>query len=573
MSVAGYLGLTLASRHPVFPLWQALTITSIASRWFRSRHPHAIAVGVLWALAFPEFDIAGAAWVVPGLMVAVAAGTDGRQAFRLGFLAGFAAHLVSLYWLLLIPVPFFPILGWLALSGYVALYPAVWLWLAHAWWKHFAKAGPAKAGMPGWLGRVGWPNMSRRLQWSFLGACAWVALEWLRAHFLGGFPWNLLAVSQAGMIPLIQVASVTGIYGVSFLVVWFSLGFYCAMLKLLHAPGRSSIWLGDLAVPLLVVIGLFGWGWLRVREAPEPDRFLRVAVIQPSIPQTMIWDSSANAERFEEVLALTHQALAEQPDLLLWPEAAVPELLRWDEATYETVTGLARSNRIWMVLGADDAVPGDTPESEPLYFNSAWLVSPQGVVLDTYRKQKLVAFGEEIPFIRWLPFLKWLTPITGSFTRGTGPVTFITEDPQLHMAPSICFEDVFPALTRRSVLADTDLLVNLTNDGWFGEGAAQRQQAASAVLRAVENGLPVVRCTNNGLTCWVDPFGRMVETFVDEDGRIFGPGWAIFTVELRDTSPGRTPYHRQGDLFATVCAAFSLLAAFRCRRAAKLGKA
>jgi apolipoprotein N-acyltransferase len=232
-----------------------------------------------------------------------------------------------------------------------------------------------------------------------------------------------------------------------------------------------------------------------------------------------------------------------------------------------------------MVIGADDAEPGATPEEEPRYYNSAWLISPEGKLHQTYRKQKLVAFGEEVPFSTWLPFLKWLTPITGSFTRGTVPVAFVLKPfnvnspsvigqrelsaippssiTELNLAPSICFEDVFPALVRRSVQPDTDLLVNLTNDGWFREGAAQRQQAAAAVFRAVENGRPLVRCTNNGLTCWVDRFGRTVETFVDDWGTIHGAGWTVFTVKLDPTLPG-TAYQRHGDAFAWACFALTL---------------
>jgi len=510
-------------------------------------------VGILWALAFPNLDMPGVAWVVPGLLLTVTLGTTPAQGFRLGFLTGFAAHLTSLYWLLLIPVAVFPILGWVALSAYVALYPAVWAWTMVALWRRSEPNWATADAAPKWLAQLPWPGWFRRWTWCVLGGCIWVALEWMRVHFLGGFPWNLLGVSQHELIPLMQVASITGVYGLSFLIAWFSLGLFCSLVHLLRCPAQRSAWLVDIAPPLLVIFGLFLWGWNRLRADPPEGNPLRVAVIQPSIPQTTIWDTNANAQRFAEVLELTREALAEKPDLLLWPEAAVPELLRWDEATYDAITGLTRSNQVWMILGADDAELGDTPEEEPRYYNSAWLVSPAGRIAQTYRKQKLVAFGEEVPFAHWLPFLKWFTPITGAFTRGTGAVTFVIEDPDLKVAPSICFEDVFPALVRRSVRPDTDLLVNLTNDGWFREGAAQRQQAAAAVFRAVENGRPIVRCTNNGLTCWADPFGRIREQFTDAHGSIHGSGWTVFQI---DTSGARgTFYGGEGDVFAGACTA------------------
>jgi len=314
------------------------------------------------------------------------------------------------------------------------------------------------------------------------------------------------------------------------------------------------------ALPLLAVALCFAWGMGTIKSAPPPLQELRVAVVQPSIPQTEIWDPAENSARFNTLLQWTEQALAEQPDLVLWPEAAVPELLRWDEFSYINITGLARSNETWIIIGADDAVPGETAEDEVTYYNSSWLIDPEGRIAGTYRKQQLVAFGEEVPFARWLPLLKWFTPITGAFTRGTEFVAFPMESLEVETTTLICFEDVFPQLVRRSVTTNTDFLVNLTNDGWFREGAAQRQQAANSVFRAVENGLPLIRCTNNGQTCWVDRFGRIVETFTDEKGSIYGPGWTVFTVGL--SGPNRTNptfYNRHGDVFGWSCVVWSLL--------------
>ena len=165
------------------------------------------------------------------------------------------------------------------------------------------------------------------------------------------------------------------------------------------------------------------------------------------------------------------------------------------------------------------------------FFNAAFLFSPDGRFRNVYHKQNLVIFGEYIPLVRWLPFIKWFTPITGSFASGTKAVPFelerwppvrhesirIVQTPgrrpalpnRVKTSTLICFEDVFPHLAREYVQDDTDFLVNLTNDGWFGEGAAQWQQAVTAVFRAVENGVPLVRCCNNGLTCWADANGRL----------------------------------------------------------------
>jgi apolipoprotein N-acyltransferase len=226
-----------------------------------------------------------------------------------------------------------------------------------------------------------------------------------------------------------------------------------------------------------------------------------------------------------------------------------------------------------MIIGADDAIPGKTPEDDVTYYNSSWLIDPDGLIRGRYRKQQLVAFGEEVPFTRWLPFLRWFTPITGAFTRGTEFVSFAMEDLEVETTTLICFEDVFPQLVRKGVTTNTDFMVNLTNDGWFREGAAQRQQAANSVFRAVENGVPLVRCTNNGQTCWVDQFGRIMETFTDEAGTIYGPGWAVFSLALPERVRGEPVfYSRYGDAFGWLCVVLSssrLLLCLARRRAAK----
>ncbi|MCU0770826.1 MAG: apolipoprotein N-acyltransferase [Verrucomicrobia bacterium] len=525
------------------------------SVWRRSRYPHAAAAGVLLALAFPNAQIAGLAWVAPALILGLAAATDLRQAFRIGYVAGLAYHLTSLSWLLLIPVHLFPILGWLALSAYLSLFTAVWVWGAWRLWPGGTGSTQGN-GQPMEPLPIAWPGWTRRAAWMIGVAALWVGLETLRARLLGGFPWNPLGASQFELVPLLHLSRLTGVYGLSFLVIWFSAGLTCAGLGLLQArPGRRA-GLADVALPLLVIATAFAWGLHEIRSASNPIRQLKVAVIQPSIPQTEIWDPAENEARFAEVIRLSQEALTTQPDLLLWPEAAVPTLLRWDEPTYTAITSLARSNQVWMIIGADDAIPGPTPDEEVSYFNSAWLIGPDGEIRATYRKQQLVAFGEEVPFRRWLPFLKWFTPITGAFTRGTGFVPFVMESLEAETSILICFEDVFPHLARKGVGAGTDFLVNLTNDGWFREGSAQRQQAANAVFRAVENGVPLVRCTNNGQTCWVDPFGRIVETFTDDAGHLYGAGWTLFSVSIPDRGPqGATFYNRRGDVFGWMCVA------------------
>ena len=162
--------------------------------------------------------------------------------------------------------------------------------------------------------------------------------------------------------------------------------------------------------------------------------------------------------------------------------------------------------------------------------------------------------------MRWLPFVKWFTPITGGFVAGTRPASFALTG-LATASPLICFEDVFPHLARAAA-ADTDVLLNLTNDGWFGESAEQWQHAAAGVFRAVENGLPLLRSCNNGVTCWIDSRGRLRQTFHDTTGGVYGTGFVTMDIPLSARGKLRPPtfYHRHGDVFGWACVGISVLA-------------
>lgn len=513
----------------------------------------AIAAGLLLAAAFPRVDFAGGAWAAPALLVFAARNKRGWGTFRIGFAAGLVFWLLSLDWLLEIPyrwhsLPLGPAAGWLALCGVLALFLGAWVWLV---------SNPSAQIAGSWPGR--W-------LWAIAGGASWVALEMIRARVLGGFPWNFLGVSQFRMVPLIQIASVTGVYGISFLVVWTSLSFYSAGRMILSRPHSRFAWEAEVFFPLLVVAGLFALGEIKVNQSPSTRRgsttgMLRVALVQPSIPQNLIWDENANSNRFEELLAQSETALTHQADLLVWPESAVPE---FDDATYAAIRHFVRAHGVWLIFNADDVEP--RPQAANEYdndvFNAAFLMDPNGNVAGIYHKQKLVMFGEYVPWASWLPFAKWLTPITGSYTPGHSTAQFYLEDFHAAASPLICFEDLFPQLARKAADGGADILVNLTNDGWFGQSAEQWQHETSAIFRAVENGIPLVRCCNNGITCWIDAEGRPREIFRDKSGSVYGEGAMVFDLPLERHEP--TFYTRHGDCFGWSCVGIALvLCSFR----------
>ncbi|HEX4645831.1 MAG TPA: apolipoprotein N-acyltransferase [Verrucomicrobiae bacterium] len=571
----------------------------------QGRHLLAIVAGLFWAASFPKIGIAGLAWIAPGLMLLAAIGKRGGQAFRIGYAAGMAFYLASLYWLLLIPVPLAdvwgPILGWLALAAFLALYPATWVW---ACWRLFPgnsaaaqirseipssgretlekteihligksplppiKGKEAGISAPGpisaanWAGPISNSAWTQRAGWAVCAAAIWVALEMLVARFLSGFPWDLLGVSQYKLTPLIQIASFTGVYGVSFLVVWASASLLGAVVVIVRRPAMRSAWFGEIILPMAAVLVVYGSGYRRlVQPAPKAPE-LSIALVQPSIPQSLIWDPKESSNRFVQLLELSRQALTNKPDLLVWPESAIPKMVRWDEGTYRAVTDLARTNKVWMIVGSDDAEPrGNSGRETDFFFNSSFLVAPDGHLTAQYKKRNLVIFGEYVPLARWLPFLKYLTPIDGGFTPGDRAVPFELQDLKVKVSVLICFEDTFPHLAREYVSDDTDFLVNLTNNGWFDESAAQWQHAVTALFRAVENGVPLVRCANNGLTCWVDAGGRIRQFYESPGHGIYGAGFMIAHVPVLSPGQTREPtfYRRHGDLFGWCCVGITVL--------------
>ncbi|PYI85992.1 MAG: apolipoprotein N-acyltransferase [Verrucomicrobia bacterium] len=331
-------------------------------------------------------------------------------------------------------------------------------------------------------------------------------------------------------------------------------------------------WLKDIGLPVLVIIATVTLGFQKIIRSAAPGRELKVTLVQPSIPQTLIWNPKEDATRFTRLLELSKRALADKPDLLVWPEAAMPSVFG-DVEFYPVITNLAQTHRTWLLLGADDVERRVKSAAgvETRYYNSSFLVNPAGEAVASYRKRQLVIFGEYVPLVRWLPFMKYLTPIGSGFTSGDRPVPFKMTEPHATLAVLICFEDTFPHLAREYVQDETDLLVNLTNNGWFGDSAAQWQHAANAVFRAVENGVPLVRCGNNGLTCWVDAQGRMRQIYGLEAKNVYREGFMTANIPLLAAGEKRerTFYNRHGDWFGWSCvglAAMMLVLRLRSKR-------
>lgn len=499
-----------------------------------SRHRIILALssGVLLTLPFISFALHPLAWValVPLLLAVV--GQSGKEGLRLGLLAGAVFGYGGFYWLNLVTVP-----GYLVLGLYLALYPAFWA------------AGAA------WLSR-------RRPEWLWWAApAAWIALEFLRAYLFTGFPWNLLGTSQVRNLSLIQVASLTGVYGVGFLLVMVNTAVASAVLFLrdrgrpgTRPPSRPAGLLP--AVCLLTAALLFGRHSLR-EEAAEPDAApLRVSLVQASIPQDQKWIPGLAPAHFRTHLDLSRRALAGGSDLVIWPESALPYFLEEQPEVVRRLEELTATGGVCLLVG------GDYRDRTGSY-NSAFLIGPPGSPRRRYDKVHLVPFGEYAPLRNVFPFIGRVVPWEEDFSTGPGfpvfPLDCLDRSPVPGVGILICYEDIFPAHSRRLVNKGADLLVNITNDAWFGKTPAPFQHSAASVLRAVENRVYLARAANTGHSCVIDPRGRIVGEVVGRGGRrIFVPGWVTVPVH-----PRRRPsfYRRHGDLFSWLCVGLTLLAA------------
>jgi apolipoprotein N-acyltransferase len=539
--------------------------------WFHrpsSRTLFAIACGLLWAAAFPLIHLPLAAWLAPGALLLTGVGVRPGHSARLGYLAGLIHFSVSLYWLLHIPFAVGNVAAWVSLSAYCALFPTLWMWIC---WKTFPTGhvainsdhrrsgdeirAPASHTFREASQRCLSVAWMRRQVWILFCAISWTALEFTRGWFLTGFPWNFLGASQFRSLPFIQVAEFTGTIGVTFLVVWTSCSLAFAILLLITQPQARFAWKNELGIPFVVMLSVMSWGVMKTMQPPsDSDRTLRLAMVQPSIPQTLIFDTNEATNRFRQIMNLSREALASEPDVLVWPEASLPASLSQDYVNEISEMVIDTSTPI--ILGKlDFDVIRENGVQRYQPYNAAVLLDENARLRGVYRKQRLVIFGEYTPFAKHLPFLARLFPAGVGFGSGKEPEPFIVGDEHANISVNICFEDNFSDVVRDQVHPDTDFVLNLTNNGWFSESAAQWQHAANAVFRAVENRVPLVRVTNNGLSCWIDEFGRLREVFTDENGSVYGDGFQTFEIPLRGNGEQRpmTLYHRRGDWFGWGC--------------------
>ena len=541
----------------------------------------AVVTGILLFLAFPPADQADAAWIALVPLLCALRGCAPRRGALLGFAAGLVFWLGSLSWLVYLGANGGPAamicLGGGALAAYCALYMA-WFGALDAW--AWGKLG---------LDRNAWTRTAGAI---IVEPLLWTGCEFARGWFLTGFPWNALGVSQYRNLPLIQSAAIGGVWLVSFLLVMMNGAIAAIILKAIvcframarRKPGaKMHLRAVELLVAAIIICAFSIWGAKRIRAQARLETSLEpctVALIQPYMPSVFeISDESLDAS-IAEALERTECASAARPDLVAWPESSLPGTLPYDSAAIACVTNIAKAAGAPSLLGALEFHPGPGWEimDGAKYYNSSYLVDAKGIARDCYRKQHLVPFGEYIPFDNIFPALKKLLPVGDSCTPGDACVVMNIplrgDRGTLPVSALICFEDIMPYLARRAAKGGARLLVNQSNDAWFDGSCEPRQHLAQSVFRAVENGIPLVRSANGGISGIVDPTGRTtLLTSGDKDSGFSGFLVARVFPPPADRSP--TLYTRIGDracglpaLCATIAATLFLSLRRRPRPAA-----
>jgi apolipoprotein N-acyltransferase len=489
----------------------------------RRRLTRAVAVivgGLVLAHAYPPLDWDWLAWIalVPILLVALAAAP--RAAFGWGWLGGFAFFLGLLRWLNFtvrtysaIPWP----LTWgptALLAGYCAL------------WVGFATAGIAL--------------VARRQGATLALALApvfWVAGEWMRMWLFGGFPWGLLGYSQYLRLPVIQIAELGGVWAVSFVIVAIN----AALAGAIALPLRRS--LAGLALATVIIGATVVFGLVRLAEPPSRD-VVAVAVMQPAIPQPVKWDERYTEMTLRVYFELMKRLRPHAADLVVWPETATPTALRRDPILTAALVGISRDLATPLLVGSIDFAEGSR-----IPRNSAFFLDERGVE-GRYDKIHLVAFGEFVPLPGIIGFVRGWAEFIADMEPGTAAVVF--RGPPAPFGVVICYEGIYPGLVRDFVKNGARLMINMTNDAWFGMTSGPAQHLAMYPLRAVEHRVSLARAANTGISAFIAPTGRIVKRVELFERRV-----AIERLPLRSRT---TLYTRFGDWLPYLCLGLSAAA-------------
>jgi apolipoprotein N-acyltransferase len=495
----------------------------------------AVLSGLLLTGSFPKIGLDWLAWFALAPLLYALKELSPKDSFRIGFIAGLVHFLTLLYWLM--PV--------MRTYGYLPWYLAISVLFLFA---------AVLALFIGVFSLILTSFGEKPIRGLAIIPPVWVALEYIRSFIFSGFPWELLGYSLFDRLHLIQISDIFGVYGVSFLIAFSNASIFFTLLyftKRRWQNSQISIRLVTSSlIALTIAIGLtWAYGFWRLNSidqliAASPKA--RITVVQGNIEQAAKWDSAFKAATVEIYNRLSLSAKTENPELVIWPESATPFYFLYEIKPSEMVMEGIRRVDTDFLLGSPSFFRKNNIVE---YYVSAYMVSPQNKLISRYDKVHLVPYGEYVPFKKWFPFLGKIVAHVGDFLPGEKGKTIPWRDDSLGV--QICYEIIFPDLSRAMVKNNATLLINITNDAWFGKTGGPYQHFSMTVFRAVENRRALARSANTGISGFIDPAGRILaSTPLMEE--------AVVTRSLPLLNK-KTPYTRFGDWFAQVCLAGAIL--------------
>jgi apolipoprotein N-acyltransferase len=495
----------------------------------------AVSSGFLLTLSFPKTGISFLAWFALVPLFIISRNLSFKNSFSLGLMAGLSHYLTLIYWLVHTMstyghLPFYvslPIL--FLLSFYLALYIAL-----------FSMSVTCLCSSP--------------LSLFFTAPLIWVSLEYIRSFLFTGFPWELLGYTQFKMLHIIQISDIFGVYGISFCIILFNTALFLIYLGLTGKDwkekkiGRKQA-VGATAAVAVILAAVWGYGNLqihRLHELAVNSPSIKATVIQGNIDQAKKWDPAFQRSSTIKYIRLSLLSRNLHPDLIVWPETATPFYFTKNiELSNLVLSGIRETGTDFLIGSPAFNVENNKVE----YYNSAFLVDAAGNVIGRYDKAHLVPFGEYIPLKKWLPFVGKMVETVGDFRAGEKGRTIRWKN--FRIGVLICYEIIFPPLSRAMVQNNASILVNLTNDAWYGKSSAPYQHFSMAIFRAVENRRSLIRAANTGISGFIDPSGKVIE-----NTQLFKDAVITQKVPMLEM---KTFYSRFGDVFAMACLGLSVL--------------
>ena len=491
----------------------------------------ALLSGALIFLSFPKFGTGILAWTAFVPLFYALQEKRFTQGLLTGFITGFSANIGIFYWITFVVVNYgyLPVAVGIAvmllLSAYLALYVALF-----------------SAGIV-YFNRRGIPLV-------FSAPLLWTSLEYVKSHLLTGVPWENLGYSQYLYRPLIQIADMTGVFGLTFIIVFINVVIF-DVLRIGQSNTGSRVLNRRVVAKVMagctLMAALFGYGMLRTGEVEKSIQkagAMPVSLIQGDIDQNIKWHQAFQEETIRIYTSLSQQSAPVGQGLIVWPETAAPFFFQDRDDMHREVVSVALQTNNWLLFGS----PSYRMEGRnAVFLNSAFLLSPDGRIAGQYDKVHLVPYGEYVPLRRFFPFISKLVVGIGDFRSGKGyePLLIYKNGDQQKLGVMICYEGILPEAGRTYRQRGAGLLVNITNDAWFGNTSAPYQHLSMTVFRSVENRLYLVRAANTGISAIIDPTGKIVNR-----SGLFEKAALQGTIRFMDM---KSFYSIYGDLFVYGC--------------------